>query len=418
MNYMLKPTDEKIFELEMWIKGISSIFQMENLPMSTYEKEHVSLYNFRAYIPCIKSGLNRINFLLNETMGIDKYHFTQFLLYIQKIEPEKTLTKESLHGELLLAIERIEDLERISTEISYLSFIPYQSYISLGRIIQDFLKQYLSLSKIFKGEAKPAWGNINNDLIKEHLKIIKKNPNSKNIFTLLIAFIKGLRYLEHTQENLKDQKNYSNAILLFCLINSQLQKISNFIKNVLFPLFEKDKAILSCLDSMLFSSKMEMKKVMEMELVDIAVLLDPKIIRAKLEDSAGILRDLFQQNFVYLLETFSLMEVDGTKLFPYYQTRKEQSKVLLEDLKKLDKTVEKFKETGSRQDFQIFFDELLNFENKSMKYLMYKDWEPVQKFIIEFKNATNLKQREILAHQFDVFLKTLIQMVLKRAVLK
>jgi len=415
---MLKPTNEKVFELEMWIKGVSSIFQIENLPMSTYEKEHASLYNFRAYLPCIKTALNKINFLLNETMGSDKYHFTQFLLYIQKIEPEKTLTKETLHGEILLAMERIEDLERIATELSALTFIPLQSYISLGRIIQDFLKQYLSLSKVFKGEAKPSWGNINNDLIKEHLKTIKKNENSKNIFTLLIAFIKGLRFLEHIQENLKEQKNFSGAILLFCLMNSQLQKISNFIKNVLFPIFEKEKAVLSCLDSMLFSSKMEMKKVMEMELVDVAVLLDPKIIRAKLEDSCGILRDLFQQNFVYLLETFSLMEVEGTKLFPYYQTRKEQSKILLEDLKKLEKTIEKFKETGSRQDFQIFFDELISFENKSMKYLMYKDWEPVQKFITEFKNSTNLKQKEILAHQFDVFLKTLTQMVSKRAVLK
>lgn len=415
---MLKPTNEKVFELEMWIKGISSIFQLENLPMSTYEKEHASLYNFRSYLPCIKTALSRVNFLLNETIGIDKYHFTQFLFYIQKIEPEKTMTSETLHGEILLAMERIEDLEKIATELSYLSFFPLQSYFSFGRIIQDFLKQYLSLSKIFKGEAKPSWGNINNQLIKEHLKIIKKDENSKNIFTFLIALIKGLRFLEYIQENLSDQKNFNGVILIFCLLNSQLQKISNFIKNVLFPIYQKEKAILSCLDSMLFSSKMEMKKVMELELVDITVLMDPKLIRSKLEDSSGILRDLFQQNFVYTIETFSLRELDGAKLFPYYQTRKQQSIVLLEDLKNLESALEKFKDTGSRQDFQNFYEILLNFENKSMKYLMYKDWEPVEKFINEFRNAANLKQKEILAHQFDVFLKTLMQMVSKRAVLK
>lgn len=415
---MLKPTNEKVFELEMWIKGISSVFQLENLPMSTYEKEHASLYNFRSYLPCIKAALSRVNYLLNETVGIDKYHFTQFLFYVQKIEPEKTMTSETLHGEILLAMERIEDLERIATELSYISFFPLQSYLSFGRIIQDFLKQYLSLSKIFKGEAKPSWGNINNQLIKEHLKIIKKDENSKNIFTFLIATIKNLRFLEYIQENISDQKNFYGVILIFCLLNSQLQKISNFIKSVLFPLYQKEKAILSCLDGMLFSSKMEMKKVMELELVDVTVLMDPKLIRSKLEDSAGILRDLFQQNFVYIIETFSLKELDGTKLFPYYQTRKQQSIVLLEDLKNLEKELEKFKDTGSRQDFQNFYEILLNFENKSMKYLMYKDWEPVEKFINEFRNATNLKQKEILAHQFDVFLKTLMQMVSKRTVLK
>lgn len=415
---MLKATNEKVFELEMWVKGLSSIFQIENLPMSTYEKEHASLYNFRSYLPCVKIALNKINTLLNETIGADKYHFTQFLLYIQKIEPEKSMTRETLHGEMLLAMERIEDLERVSTELSALSFMPYQSYLSFGRIIQDFLKQYLSLSKIFKGEAKPSWGNINSELIKEHLKIIKKNENSKHILTLLVAFIKGMRYLEHIYENLKDPKNYNGAILLFCLLNSQLQKISNFIQSILLPLYEKERAIYSCLDGLLFSSKMEMKKVMELELVDVSVLIDPKLVRAKLEDSQGILRDLYQQNFVYLVETFSLMEVQGNKLFPYYQTRKEQSKILLEDLKNLEKELEKFKDTGSRQDFQNFYNTLLNFEGKSMKYLMYKDWQPFEKFIGEFRNAANLKQREILGHQFDVFLKTLIQMVSKRAVLK
>lgn len=415
---MLKPTNEKVFELEMWIKGISSIFQLENLPMSTYEKEHASLYNFRSFLPSIKTALSKVNYLLNETVGVDKYHFTQFLFYVQKIEPEKTMTSETLHGEILLAMERIEDLEKIATELSYLSFFPLQSYLSFGRIIQDFLKQYLSLSKIFKGEAKPSWGNINNQLIKEHLKIIKKDENSKNIFTFLIAIIKGLRFLEYIQENISDQKNFNGIILIFCLLNSQLQKISNFIKNVLFPIYQKEKATLSCLDSMLFSSKMEMKKVMELELVDITVLMDPKLIRSKLEDSAGILRDLFQQNFVYIIETFSLKELDGTKLFPYYQTRKQQSIILLEDLKNLEKALEKFKDTGSRQDFQNFYEILFSFENKSMRYLMYKDWEPVEKFINEFRNATSLKQKEILAHQFDVFLKTLMQMVSKRAVLK
>ncbi len=415
---MLKPTNEKVFELEMWIKGLSAIFQIENLPLSTYEKEHASLYNFRSHLPCIRGVLVKINNLLNETMDLDKYHFTQFLFYIQKIEPEESISSEGLHGEIILAMERIEDLERITTELSNLSFISYQSYLSLGRIIQDFLKQHLSLSKIFKGEAKPSWGNINHEAIKEHLKIIKKKENSKNILTLLVAFIKTLRYLEIIEEYIKDQRDYYPIISIFCLLNNQLQKITSYTKSILYSMFEKDKGVLSCLDSTLFSSKMEMKKVMELELVDVTVLLDPKLIRAKLEDSLGILRDLFQQNFVYLTETFSLKEVKGTELFPYYQNRKEQSLKLMEDMKKLSKELEKFKDTGSRNDFQNFYETLLNFQNKTMKYLMFKDWEPVERFISDFKNSLSLKQKEILAHQFDVFLKTLIDMVSKRSVLK
>lgn len=415
---MLKPTNEKVFELEMWMKGISAFFQIENLPLSTYEKEHASLYNFRSFIPCVKSVLSKINLLLNETIGADKYHFTQFLLYLQKIEPEKTLTSEFLHGEFLIAMERIEDLERISTELSSLSFIPYQSFLSFGRIIQDFLKNYLSFSKIFKGEAKPSWGNIKSEAIKDHIKIIKKDPNSKNIFTLLVAFVKALRYIENIEENLSDPKYYNLCVVIFCLLNSHLQKMINFTKNILFQLYEKEKAILSCLESMIFSAKMEMKKVMELELVDITVLLDPKLVRSKLEDSAGILRNLFQQNFVYLIETFSLKEVDGSLLFPYYQTRKEESLILLEDLKNLEKSLEKFKDTGSRIDYQNFFENFNLFHGRSMKYLMFKDWEPIERFLMEFRNSTSLKQKEILAHQFDVFLKTLIQMVSKRSVLK
>ncbi len=414
---MYTPTDERIFELEMWIKGISAFFQVEYLPLSAYEKEHASLYNFRSEIGCVRAVLGKIQSALNDMLGPDRAHLGSFMLYLQGLQPGSELTSESLHGDLLVALERIQDLERILAEEQNLSFISLQTYLANGRIVGAFLKDYLAFGRIFQGEAKPAWGNIQKGQIKEHLRIIKKHPAGKDLLTLIIAHIKALRYLEIIGDTIEDRNAYPAAVVIFALLHSHLQKIGQFITQRLDPKLKGEPAYVACLDSLLFSSRMEMRKVMEIELVDVTVLLDPKCVRAKLEDSIGILRDLFQQNLVYLLETFSLKELDGSKLFPYYETRRDQTLILLDDLKALDKALQEFRDKGSRHDYQRFFDILLAFQGRSMRFLMYKDWGPIERFVADFKNSATMKQREILAHQFGVYLKTLIGFVTKRAVL-
>jgi hypothetical protein len=414
---MFTPTDERIFELEMWIKGVAAFFQVEHLPLSAYEKEHASLYNFRSELGCVRTALAKIQGSLNEMLGPDRAHLGSFMLYLQGLQPGSELTKESLHGDLLTALERIQDLERIVAEEQNISFISLQTYLANGRIIQAFLKDYLAINRLFQGEAKPGWGAVQKAQIREHLRLIKKHPAGKDLLTLIIAHIKALRYLEIIGSTIEDRNSYPAAVVIFALLHHHLQKIGQFIGQRLIPKLKGEAAYAVCLDSLLFSSMMEMRKVMEIELVDVTVLLDPKSVRIKVEDSIGILRDLFQQNLVYILETFSLKELDGSRLFPYYQTRREQTLVLLEDLKGLDKTLQEFREKGSRADYQHFLDALLAFQGRSMRFLMYKDWAPIERFIGDFKNSASMKQREILAHQFGVFLKTLIGFVAKRAVL-
>ena len=414
---MFTPTDERIFELEMWIKGVSAFFQVEYLPLSAYEKEHASLYNFRSEIGCVRVVLAKIQLALNDMLGPDRAHLGSFMLYLQGLQPGAEMTSESLHGDLLIALERIQDLERILTEEQNISFISLQTYLANGRIIQAFLKDYLALSRLFQGEAKPGWGAIQKGQIKEHLRLIKKHAAGKDLLTLIIAHIKALRYLEIIASTIEDRNSYPAAVVIFALLHHHLQKIGQFISQRLVPKFKGEPVYVSCLDSLLFSSRMEMRKVMEIELVDVTVLLDPKSVRVKVEDSSGILRDLFQQNLVYILETFALKEIDGTRVFPSYQTRREQTLVLLEDLRTLDRTLQEFRDRGSRLDYQKFWDALLAFQGRSMRFLMYKDWTPIERFIGDFKNSTTMKQREILAHQFGVYLKTLIGFVAKRAVL-
>jgi hypothetical protein len=414
---MFTPADARIFELEMWMKGLSAFFQVEYLPLSSYEKEHASLYNFRSEIGCVRAALGKLQGALNDMLGPDRAHLGSFMIYLQGLQPGAELTRESLQGNLLVAIERIQDLERILAEQQNLSFISLQTYLANGRIITALLKDYLLLDRLVQGEAKPGWGNLQKEQIKEHLRAIKKHAAGKDLLTLIVAHIKALRYLEVIGSTIEDRNSYPAAVVIFALLHHHLQKIGQFIAQRLSPKLKGEPAYVACLDSLLFSSKMEMRKVMEIELVDVTVLMDPKTVRVKLEDSIGILRDLFQQNLVYLLETFSLKELDGSRLFPYYQTRRDQTMVLLDDLKALDHALLEFRDRGSRADYQRFYEALLAFQGRSMRFLMYKDWAPIERFIGDFKNSASMKQREILAHQFGVFLKTLIGFVAKRAVL-
>ena len=120
----------------------------------------------------------------------------------------------------------------------------------------------------------------------------------------------------------------------------------------LLPRFPEEAPVAEGLERLIFSMEMEVRKVMELELVDVVLMKDPKLIFARMEDASGILRDLFQQSIIGLAETFS-SEVDGRVLFPDYRTRLEQSIKLRDDLWALVQATNTFAKAPDRKALKV-----------------------------------------------------------------
>lgn len=410
-------TDPRVFETEMWVQSVSSFFELEHLPMSTYEREHASLHNYRPEASCIKAGLERLQNSLKNILGEDHVYFTHFMTYLESMRVEKAESSTSLEGQISNAIEHIQDCIRIAADLSTVSYLSLQTYLSFGRMIHMLLEQQPALGRLFKGKALPRLSEVSKESLQPLLKMMRNYKHGNLFLSIIMIHFKILKYLQHINGILTREKEYPSAVSIFSLVHRTWMDLETTLQTHSLP-DVGDEPTTNLLEGMMFSSRMELRKVMELELVDINLLLDPQVVHGKLEDSQGICRDLFQQNIINLISYLTGQSLSGEDIFPYYQNRREQSVLLLTALTDLEEKAKRFTEEGSRPAFGKFMQSMSAFHSEHMKFLMYKDWGAVDRFFYDLKGTESLKQKEFLAHQLLVFLQTLIGEVKKRSVLQ
>jgi len=204
--------------------------------------------------------------------------------------------------------------------------------------------------------------------------------------------------------------------VLFSRIWSLAHSLSKYIRTRLLDQEPADSGRSDVLDRLLFSTEMELRKVLEGELVDVAHLKESRTAQERMENACGILRDLFQQNILALAEAYS-GPVDARRIFPEHVTRRQQSLRLREELWGLVVSCRRFQESPDRKRLETFADDLAAFRRGAMRYLMFKDWSAFDRFATGFARECSTKTFLAAAHQFEIYTKTLIREIGKRQVL-
>jgi len=407
-----------LFEMEMWLKGVERFLVLDCLPLSPFERSHASLKNYVEEVAAIRSGISHLAFLTTHLLGEGKEDLASFLLYLdsQVSKQGDMRRRSSAETELALVIEKLDDFARILDELSRAPFLPLQIYLSLGRLVIGTLKQDPNLGVLFRENLRPVLDRASKQSLARVISTVSEPSQKGAIAALFVQLFKGLRYIEIIRDAIASPSTAKRALLVFSLIKGESDTMCQFIKKRLMPRFPEDSPIGEGLERLVFSTEMEVKKVIEVELVDVVLMKDPKLIFARMEDASGILRDLFQQNIIALAETFS-SEVDGKVLFPDYRTRTEQSLKLRDDLWALAQMTTAFEKTVDKKSLKALVGELDSFRRGSMRYLMFKDWSLFERFHAGFSRERPPKAFLPGAHQFEVFLRTLIREISKRGVL-
>jgi hypothetical protein len=137
----------------------------------------------------------------------------------------------------------------------------------------------------------------------------------------------------------------------------------------------------------------------------------------KIENSHGILRDCFQQSVIQLAQGFD-PEIQGKQIFPHYQTHLEQSRRLKRDILALVVSVHQFGEDPTRERADAMKRFISHFFDRSLRFLMYRDWSSFESFAAELLKCDNMPGLIQIAHRFETYLKTLLREVSKRGVLQ
>lgn len=409
-----------IFELEVWLKAVEGFFNMENLPLSGEQRAQAALRNYAAEMATARAGLSQLAATANELLGEERRDLAPFLVFLedhrQSERGESTPRRSTPEQEMAIAIEKIHDLVRLFEEAGRSSFIPLQTFRSAGRISGEILRRDAALAVFFSENLKSSLDPENRRKLQRIVERIAGTRYRKEMVGLFMELFKQLRTVDLAQAGFEKSGDARRAVLLLAHVRAETDRFCSFLKRKLLPQIPAGSAFAESLERLIFSTEMELRKVHEVILVDVLLMNDPRMLQGRLEDAHGILRDLFQQNILQIAASFT-DGLDGKDLFPDHLTKVEQSVRLREDLWSLVVRCARFQEREDRFSLADLLGALDHFKRGSIRYLMYKDWANFDRYITEFSREASTKTLLHLSHQFDVYVRTLIREVSKRAVL-
>lgn len=414
-----------LFELEMWVKCFDRFFRVKNHPMSEQEARDIVRRDFAEELKIVRNVSLRMSHLCTELMSEERAELGRFDRYIENYLKreyvvdgylEKLMQQPTPEDSLSLLTESLADLRAIVDDLARLPKVSFTTFTSIGKIINREIKRCRYIDLLIAYKFKPQFDRIENARLAAVIKGISSEQLRQDMAKILLELFRLLRYLHFIAEDLDKDKPLKNSLLIFSLINSEVRMLLEFIENKVLKLRTLPPEIYSALDATAYALHMELRKIFGRELVGFVYLRQAPPIYAKVENSHGLLRDSFQQSVISLAQVFDA-DVQGTEVFPSFQTKLEQSLQIRLDIWKLLSYVRRFQEHGTKEGMAQLIERIALFRDASLKYLMYKDWDAYEMFLEEIIVARTLEEVQASLHRFAVFLETLLGQVNMRAVL-
>ena len=415
----------ELFELEMWLRSFERFFRIKNQPLSEKETKQLALRNWSEELRLVDNALLRAVHLCSSILSEEQVNQTRFDKYVEgylkkddTVDPyvEKLLRQSSPEAGLTLLRESFEDIHLVVSDLVKLSRIPYATFTSVGRVLYREVRRSHVLALLIDKKFKPIHDRITSHAVAGVIRKIESPVERKHAAKVFLEFFRLLHYLDYADPARADEE-LKNTILVFALITSETRLLLAYLERRVLRSLDAASPLYELYDSFVYCIPLELKKVINTELLDISVARQSDNVRARVENSHGILKDCFQQSVVQLAQVFEPGLV-GRDIFPDFTAKLEQSVQLRDGLAWLIKAVREFqarKEDGASVRLK---EAISRFYDTNMKFLMYRDWSGFELFFIEILKCTSLPALLLISHRFETFLMTLYREVQKRAILQ
>jgi hypothetical protein len=297
-----------------------------------------------------------------------------------------------------------------------LSRIPYSTFTAVGKILYREVRRSHLLALLIDKKFKPIHDRITSHAVAALIRKIENPTERKHAAKVFLEFFRLLHYLDYADPTRADDE-LKNTILVFALITSETRLLLGYLERRVLKTLNPQSPLYELYDSFVYCIPLELKKVINTELLDISVARQSDNVRARVENSHGILKDCFQQSVVQLAQVFE-PGLAGRDLFPDFTAKLEQSVQLRDGLAWLIKAVREFQARREDEATVRLKEAISRFYDTSMKFLMYRDWSGFELFFIEILKCTSLPALLLISHRFETFLMTLYREVQKRAILQ
>jgi hypothetical protein len=264
---------------------------------------------------------------------------------------------------------------------------------------------------------KPVHDRIRNRPVSRLMRGIEDPVERRQAAKVFLEFFRLLHYLEYTDPLGLPEEQLRDTILLFALVVSETRLLLSYIERRVLKGRDTAQPLYQVYDSFVYCVPLELKKVVNTELTDISVTRQSESVRTRVENSHGILKDCFQQSVVQLAQALD-PSIDGGRIFPDFMARRDQSIRLRDGLVEAIRSLRAFQETKDEGSAARMKEQVSDFYDHHIKYLMYRDWSGFELFYIEILKCASIGALQQIAHRFETFLVTLLREVQKRSLLQ
>ena len=219
----------------------------------------------------------------------------------------------------------------------------------------------------------------------------------------------------------RDHGGIKEVVAILNAVRGEAYSLAVFIENHALTLEGIDDRLSQTLDSSAYAINHEVRRIFNGDLAQMNLDRDDQETRGALLHAQGVLTNCFQQCMINLARVFDTSLTDA-RLFQDWQSRRESSMILYQDLSELIGLVQ-----ASEKDSPSLFPErsldflarrLTSFRDGSMQSLMYKDWQQYE--VLSQEIIASIRNREKpshLLHHMGCYLETLLAHVKARSVL-
>lgn len=237
----------------------------------------------------------------------------------------------------------------------------------------------------------------------------------EDVMLVFDGFARLLDHLAFAERALASDAPLKSLLAVFALVYEEGRELLDFVEQ-LSRGEAAHAALRDALDGTAYAVRMELRKTYEQELDGFCATPSPAQTFSRAESACGLLRNCFQQSVVAVAQSID-PAVSGNDLFDSFLTRLDESLTLRAELWGLIHFAREAERHPSEILAPVVAERLYAFRDVSLRYLMYKDREPFEKFLEEVEVARGGAALADVLHRLGAFLETLFGQVNMRAAL-
>lgn len=399
------PAEAFAYELGVWLLALNSFLQTRNHPFADGNFGKAIQHDWKPEIGLIRWGILRLlelTWLLSDNLPKDA----------DKSNKLKDITLDEL-VKLAATWQEIEIICQSSLNSANIDFQTWTAFCHVLSEKFDNIEIVIHLNEFAQKKAEENLPESLKGLLDTPTVSPLYKPELKTIFSQMARLLSWLQVIE---KMMNEDQPLKPVLILFCLINEQTRELLNFLPHQILNYLNEEDTLFDVLDGMSYVTSMELRRTFNQELINFSELRPAPLIFARTETAYGLLNDCFQQSVVVLAQFFD-PTLESINVFPNLKTKLQQSIVLRQELWNILQIVKKAEKSPEDFPIETVKENLSEFRQNALRYLMYKDWETMERFVEEISQTRHTESIVSVLHRFGAYVETLFGQVNMRTVL-